>query len=42
MSTARTNCAASRKSAAPSLLDSYEQLWRARVERLDALLADDA
>jgi DNA-binding transcriptional ArsR family regulator len=26
---------------AQSLLDSYEQIWRARVERLDALLADD-
>ncbi len=27
---------------AQALLNSYEQLWRARVERLDALLADDA
>ena len=27
---------------AQSLLDSYEQLWRDRVSRLDALLADDA
>lgn len=27
---------------AQALLDSYEQLWRGRVERLDALLADDA
>jgi DNA-binding transcriptional ArsR family regulator len=27
---------------AQALLDSYEQLWRARVDRLDALLADDA
>jgi DNA-binding transcriptional ArsR family regulator len=26
---------------AQALLDSYEQLWRARVARLDALLADD-
>jgi DNA-binding transcriptional ArsR family regulator len=26
---------------AQALLDSYEQLWRARVDRLDALLADD-
>jgi DNA-binding transcriptional ArsR family regulator len=26
---------------AQSLLDSYEQIWRARIERLDALLADD-
>jgi DNA-binding transcriptional ArsR family regulator len=26
---------------AQSLLESYEQIWRARVERLDALLADD-
>jgi DNA-binding transcriptional ArsR family regulator len=25
---------------AQALLDSYEQLWRARVERLDALLAE--
>jgi DNA-binding transcriptional ArsR family regulator len=25
---------------AQALLDSYEQIWRARVERLDALLAD--
>src|SRR5690348_5024142 len=24
-----------------ALLDSYEQLWRARISRLDALLADD-
>jgi DNA-binding transcriptional ArsR family regulator len=27
---------------AQALLDSYEQLWRARVDRLDVLLADDA
>ena len=27
---------------AQALLDSYEQLWRARVARLDAHLADDA
>jgi DNA-binding transcriptional ArsR family regulator len=26
---------------AQSLLDAYEQLWRARVDRLDALLTDD-
>jgi DNA-binding transcriptional ArsR family regulator len=26
---------------AQALLDSYEQLWRARIERLDALLAED-
>jgi DNA-binding transcriptional ArsR family regulator len=26
---------------AQALLDSYEQIWRGRVERLDALLADD-
>ncbi len=26
---------------AQALLDSYEQLWRARIARLDALLADD-
>lgn len=26
---------------AQSLLDRYEQIWRSRVERLDALLADD-
>jgi DNA-binding transcriptional ArsR family regulator len=26
---------------AQALLDSYEQLWRARVDRLDALLTDD-
>jgi DNA-binding transcriptional ArsR family regulator len=26
---------------AQALLDSYEQIWRARVERLDALLADN-
>ncbi|MBX3094959.1 MAG: winged helix-turn-helix transcriptional regulator [Cryobacterium sp.] len=26
---------------AQRLLDSYEQIWRGRVERLDALLADD-
>jgi DNA-binding transcriptional ArsR family regulator len=26
---------------AQALLDSYEQLWRGRVERLDALLAED-
>lgn len=25
---------------AQALLDSYEQIWRARVERLDALLAE--
>ena len=25
---------------AQALLDSYEQIWRARIERLDALLAD--
>lgn len=25
---------------AQALLDSYEQLWRARIERLDALLAE--
>jgi DNA-binding transcriptional ArsR family regulator len=25
---------------AQALLDSYEQVWRARVDRLDALLAD--
>ena len=24
-----------------ALLDSYEQLWRSRIRRLDALLADD-
>lgn len=24
-----------------ALLDSYEQLWRSRIARLDALLADD-
>lgn len=24
-----------------ALLDSYEQIWRARIERLDAVLADD-
>lgn len=27
---------------AQALLDAYEQIWRSRVERLDALLADDA
>lgn len=27
---------------AQALLDSYEHLWRARVDRLDALFADDA
>ena len=26
---------------AQSLLDDYEQIWRGRVARLDALLADD-
>ncbi|KQX69765.1 helix-turn-helix transcriptional regulator [Angustibacter sp. Root456] len=26
---------------AQALLDSYEQLWRERISRLDALLADD-
>lgn len=26
---------------AQSLLDAYEQIWRGRVARLDALLADD-
>lgn len=26
---------------AQALLDSYEQLWRARVDRLDALFTDD-
>ena len=26
---------------AQALLDSYEQLWRSRIARLDALLADD-
>ncbi len=26
---------------ARALLDRYEQLWRARIERLDALLAED-
>lgn len=26
---------------AQALLDSYEQIWRARIERLDALLAED-
>lgn len=26
---------------AQALLDSYEQLWRERIARLDALLADD-
>lgn len=26
---------------AQSLLDSYEQIWRGRIERLDALLAED-
>lgn len=25
---------------AQALLDSYEQIWRARIERLDALLAE--
>jgi DNA-binding transcriptional ArsR family regulator len=27
---------------AQALLDSYEQIWRARIERLDALLAEDS
>ena len=27
---------------AQALLDRYEQIWRARIGRLDALLADDA
>ena len=27
--------------AAQNLLDTYEQLWRSRIDRLDALLADD-
>lgn len=26
---------------ARALLDRYEQIWRARIERLDALLAED-
>lgn len=26
---------------AGALLDSYEQIWRARIERLDALLTED-
>ena len=26
---------------AQALLDSYEEIWRGRIERLDALLADD-
>ncbi|MCW2528069.1 MAG: putative ArsR-family transcriptional regulator [Pseudonocardiales bacterium] len=26
---------------AQALLDSYEQIWRARIDRLDALLAED-
>lgn len=26
---------------AQALLDSYEQIWRSRIDRLDALLADD-
>lgn len=26
---------------AQALLDSFEQLWRSRIDRLDALLADD-
>lgn len=26
---------------AQALLDSYEQIWRSRIARLDALLADD-
>ncbi len=26
---------------AQALLDTYEQIWRARIERLDALLAED-
>jgi DNA-binding transcriptional ArsR family regulator len=26
---------------AQTLLDSYEQIWRARIDRLDALLAED-
>ena len=28
-------------SKARSLLDEYEQIWRGRIDRLDALLADD-
>jgi len=35
----RGNPAAIRR--AQSLLDAYEQIWRGRVDRLDALLADD-
>jgi DNA-binding transcriptional ArsR family regulator len=27
--------------AAQALLDQYEHVWRARIDRLDALLADD-
>lgn len=27
---------------AQALLDSFEQLWRSRIDRLDALLAEDA
>jgi DNA-binding transcriptional ArsR family regulator len=27
---------------AQALLDSYEHLWRARIDQLDALLADDS
>jgi DNA-binding transcriptional ArsR family regulator len=26
---------------AQALLDAYEQIWRARIDRLDALLAED-
>jgi DNA-binding transcriptional ArsR family regulator len=26
---------------AQALLDSYEQIWRARIDRLDAMLAED-
>lgn len=26
---------------AQALLDSYEQIWRARIDRLDALLSED-
>lgn len=26
---------------AQALLDSYEQIWRGRIDRLDALLAED-
>lgn len=28
-------------SRAQQLLDSYEQIWRGRIDRLDSLLADD-